>query len=65
LGLNERQRQAIEYIQEHSKITKREYQELGKVSHEMAHRELSILTAKGLIEKRGAGRWIHYMFVDD
>jgi len=64
-GLNERQRQAIEYIQEHGKITNREYQELGKVSHEMAHRELSVLTAKGLIEKRGAGRGTHYMFVDD
>jgi ATP-dependent DNA helicase RecG len=65
LGLNERQRQAIEYIQEHGKITNREYRELGKVSHEMAHRELSALTAKGLIEKRGAGRGTHYILVDD
>ena len=65
LGLNERQRQAIEYIQERDKITNREYQEFGKVSHEMAHRELSELTTKGLIEKRGAGRGTYYILVDD
>ena len=65
LGLNERQRRAIEYIQEHGRITNREYRELGKVSHEIAYRELSELITKGLIEKRGAGRGTHYMLVDD
>jgi ATP-dependent DNA helicase RecG len=65
LGLNERQRRAIEYIQEHDRITNREYRELGKVSHEIAYRELSELTTKGLIEKRGAGRGTHYTLVDD
>ena len=65
LGLNERQRRAIEYILGHGGITNREYRELGEVSHEMAYRELSELTAKGLIEKRGAGRGTHYILVDD
>ena len=65
LGLNERQWRAIEYIQEHGRITNREYRELGKVSHEIAYRELSELTTKGLIEKRGAGRGTHYILVDD
>jgi ATP-dependent DNA helicase RecG len=65
LGLNERQRRAIEYIQEHGRITNREYRELGKVSHEIAYRELSELITKGLIEKRGAGRGTHYTLVDD
>lgn len=64
-GLNERQRRAIEYIQEHGRITNREYRELGKVSHEIAYRELSELITKGLIEKRGAGRGTHYTLVDD
>lgn len=65
LGLNERQRQAIEYIQEQGRVTNREYRELGKVSHQMAYRELSELVEKGLIEKRGAGRGTHYVLVDD
>lgn len=65
LGLNERQRRAVEYIQEHGRITNREYRELGKVSHEIAYRELSELITKGLIEKRGAGRGTHYTLVDD
>ena len=65
LGLNERQRRAIEYIQEHGRITNREYRELGKVSHEIAYRELSELITEGLIEKRGAGRGTHYTLVDD
>ena len=65
LGLNERQRRAIEYVQEHGRITNREYRELGQVSHEIAYRELSELITKGLIEKRGAGRGTHYTLVDD
>ncbi|MGA9352024.1 MAG: hypothetical protein WBW48_24940 [Anaerolineae bacterium] len=65
LGLNERQRRAIECVQEHGRITNREYRELGKVSHEIAYRELSELITKGLIEKRGAGRGTHYTLVDD
>ena len=65
LGLNERQRRAIEYIQEHGRITNREYRELGKVSHEIAYRELPELMTKGLVEKRGAGRGTHYTLVDD
>nr|HID13292.1 hypothetical protein [Anaerolineae bacterium] len=65
LGLNQRQQRAIEYILEHGRITNREYRELGKVSHEMAHRELSELVAKELVKKRGAGRGTYYILVDD
>ena len=54
-----------EYTQEHGRITNREYRELGKASHEIAYRELSELTAKGVTEKRGAGRGTHYVLVDD
>jgi len=53
LGLNERQRRAIEYIQEHGKITNHEYQTLFEVSYDTAYRDLRGLLEKGLIERRG------------
>jgi len=65
LGLNQRQQRAIDYVFEHGRITNREYRALGRVSHEMAHRELSELVAKKLIEKQGAGRATYYIWVDD
>jgi len=61
LGLNERQRRAIEYIQEHGKITNHEYQTLFEVSYDTAYRDLRGLLEKGLIERRGRGRGTHYV----
>ena len=59
--LNERQQKAIWYIQEHGKITKREYVELCECSTATAKRDLNDMVSKGVIEQVGkTGRGVYY-----
>ena len=60
-GLNERQVEAVLYVGEHGRITNREYTELTGVSYNTAHRDLSDLCRRGLIEQRGRGRGTYYV----
>jgi len=59
--LNDRQKKAIKYLQEHKKITSGSYQELNNTSARTARRDLSNLVEKELLERRGKGQSIHYI----
>jgi len=65
IGLNERQVQAMRYLTTHGSITNREYRNLTGVGRDTAHRELRELVRHGLIQRRGQGRGIHYIPVED
>jgi len=65
MGLNERQTQAMLYLMTHSTITNREYRRLTGVGRDTAHRELRELVRKGLLQRQGQGRMIHYIAADD
>jgi len=61
IGLNERQIKAVMYVKEKGKITNKEYQELTKVSRQMATIEFSVLERKKILYRIGkAGRGIAY-----
>ena len=61
--LNERQIRAIRYTQEKGKITNREYRELCGIGWDTAHRDLSELMQKGILEREGKGRATHYRMI--
>jgi ATP-dependent DNA helicase RecG len=65
VGLNERQLAILSYVEAHGQITNRELQEFARVSHTVAHEELTALVEKGVLQKRGRGRATHYVWVDD
>lgn len=65
MRLNERQVQAMLYLTTHGSITNREYRKLTGVGRDTAHRELRELVRKGLIQRRGQGRMIHYISTED
>ncbi len=52
--LNERQRQAVEYVEAHKHITISEYISLNKVSDKTARRDLNYLVENGIFAKEGA-----------
>ncbi len=59
--LNERQKQAIEYVREHGKITNRDYRTLfPDISAETARLDLKSLMDKGLLEQHGSKKGAHY-----
>jgi len=60
LGLNERQRKAVEYVKEKKKITNNEYQKLNKVSNKTAYLDLSDIVKKGVFLIEGEGKKINY-----
>lgn len=61
LGLNQRQRKAIRYIEEHKKISRMEYAKLDEVSDATAKRDLKELVDKGILEIRGNGPETYYV----
>lgn len=61
LGLNERQKKAIEYLRRKQKITSREYCELCSIAKDTANRDLNDLLNKEVIEKRGKGPQTFYV----
>lgn len=60
-ALSDRQVEAVLYVGEHRRITNREYTELTGVSYNTAHRDLSDLCKRGLMEPRGRGRGTYYV----
>ena len=60
LGLNERQKRAINYLKEHNKITTKEYCKIFNVVKDTANRDLNGLLDKGLIERGGSGPKTYY-----
>lgn len=58
--LNPRQLVALNYIQQHGKITNRQYQEINEVSARQALRDLAELESAEIIIKVGKGRATHY-----
>jgi ATP-dependent DNA helicase RecG len=60
-GLNERQVKAVWYVQEHGRISNREYRKLCGVGSRMAALELTRLVECGILVRRGSGRAITYI----
>ena len=61
LGLNERQIRAVMFVKEKKKITNKDYQNLNKISRQMATIELKKLVDKNIFVTTGkAGRGIAY-----
>jgi ATP-dependent DNA helicase RecG len=58
--LNERQRRAIEYLQEWGRITNREYRALCSVSDFTARTDLNDLVRRGVVASEGHGRGRYY-----
>lgn len=61
LGLNERQKKAIEHLRRKQKITSREYCELCSIAKDTANRDLNDLLNKEVIKKRGKGPQTFYV----
>ena len=53
------------YLVTHASITNRQYRELVGVGRDTAHRELRELDQRGFIQRRGQGRMVHYIPVED
>lgn len=51
-GLNERQIKAIEYVKQNGRITNSDYQKLYDVSERTALRDLQVLNAKSIFQKK-------------
>ena len=64
--LNERQKNALFYVEKNEQIATREYAEINHISPRTAYTELKDLTDKGLLTAVGKGRGIRYIRkVDD
>ncbi len=61
MGLNDRQIKAVMYVKEKRKITNKEYQEITKISRQMATIELTNMVDRGVFIKIGkAGKGVSY-----
>jgi len=60
LGLNPRQRKALELLRQERRIGNARYRELTGASSPTAKRDLEDLVGKGLLTPRGAGRGAYY-----
>lgn len=60
-GLNKRQKRALDYVNEHTSISNKEYREMFNISHKTAHLELTMLCEKKIMVCRGAGRSTRYI----
>lgn len=61
LGLNIRQKRAIEYIKQHDKINRTKYVELNKVSDATAKRDFKRLVDIGVLKSQGSGPETYYI----
>ncbi|NOQ55546.1 MAG: hypothetical protein GQ477_01935 [Nanohaloarchaea archaeon] len=60
-GLNERQKKAINYVQESKKITNSEYKELNKTTKKSATRDLQSLVKQNIFLRKGVtGKGVYY-----
>jgi ATP-dependent DNA helicase RecG len=60
LGLNERQRKAINYMKKHKKITSNEYAELFSITDRTARNDLKSLLDKKILIQRGTSKKLTY-----
>ena len=60
-GLNERQIQAMLYVERTGRITRKEHTKNTGISERTAHRDLSELVGRGLLELNGSGRYVYYV----
>ena len=60
LDLNNRQRKVTKYLKEHDKIDRKTYCNICNIGKTAAHKDLSDLIDKGLIEMIGKGRGSYY-----
>jgi ATP-dependent DNA helicase RecG len=66
LGLNERQIKAVMFVKEKGKITNKEYQELTKISRQMATIDLGDIVRKGVFTKNGkSGKGVTYKLTNN
>jgi len=66
LALNDRQKEAVNYLKIHGKISNKEYQQVANCIKKTATRDLSNLKEKGLIEQIGSrGPGVHYVITKD
>ena len=63
LGLNERQRKAVEHVRKHLRISSADYQRITECSRRTATRDLAQLVDHGIIEFKGKGRGAHYELI--
>ena len=61
LGLNERQRKAVEHLRTKPQITNADYQTIASVTRKTAARDLDALVECGLLVRRGEKRGSHYV----
>ena len=59
--LNDRQKNLLEYLKEHNKITKQEYMKLTGISKTHAFRDINNLVENNIIKMEGSGRSVHYI----
>ena len=59
--VNERQRLLLEYLRLHREITRKEYQEMVRVSERTARHDLEELVSRGLLKKSGKGKNTRYV----
>lgn len=61
LGLNERQRKAVEQLRSKPQISNADYQKIASVTRKTAARDLDALVEAGLLARRGEKRGTHYV----
>jgi ATP-dependent DNA helicase RecG len=61
LGLNDRQRKGVALAKGQGQISNQDYQKETGAIRKTAARDLEELVRKGLLEKKGAGRGVHYV----
>jgi ATP-dependent DNA helicase RecG len=62
VGLNKRQKRAVEYVREEGRITTKEYSKLCSCSERAALMDLTDLVNKHIIVRKGRGRATYYAF---
>ena len=60
VGMNERQKRAVEYAKEKGMIKREEYIKINKVSHTTASKELKNLVETGIFRSTGKGKYLRY-----
>jgi ATP-dependent DNA helicase RecG len=61
LGLNERQKKAVDYAKERGEINNTAYRKINNIGKVTAARELNELVTKGVLKAIGRGRAIRYV----
>jgi ATP-dependent DNA helicase RecG len=61
VGLNERQKKAVEYVKEKGRITPKEYREINDVAKEAAWKDITQLLDRALLIKKSSGAHTYYV----